>query len=132
MAMETELEQCEKLFAFLQGRMPDGVRVDEIRIPRLTPAQAWTVIWYLGELHWQVPDHIERCDICGDLFDSEGDGSCLDGGGYPYHFCGSCESGDEYYEKLRKHPELDPERMTLREAIDHEDWMGDGSGLAPE
>jgi len=58
-------------------------------VPQLTADQAWTVIWYLGNQYWQVPDFIERCDVCGDLFDSEQEGGYHEEGP-PYHYCDTC------------------------------------------
>lgn len=69
------LERTEELFAFLQGIMSATIYItDKDSIPKLTADQAWTVIWYLGEGHWQVTDYIERCDVCGKLFDSNKSG----------------------------------------------------------
>lgn len=83
----SDLDRTEELFAFLQGTVPEGYSIKPDHVPQLTDDQAWTVIWYLGNLYWQVTDHIERCDVCGDLFDSEGGGNCLDYGEAPYDFC---------------------------------------------
>ena len=84
---EKDLGKTEELFAFLQGETPAGCRIADADVPHLTDAQAWTVIHHLGNLHWQVPDFIERCGVCGDLYDSEREGVCLDFGGPPFHFC---------------------------------------------
>lgn len=97
----SEIEKTEALFRFLQGQLPDGCTIPEGSQPRLTPEQAWIVIWWLGNQYWQVPDYIERCDVCGDLFDTNSDGDCLDFGEAPYHFCGICEYGNEYADKQR-------------------------------
>jgi hypothetical protein len=80
MSDPTELEKTQELFNFLQGEVPESCKIDEAHIPKLTPEQAWTVIWYLGNQYWQVRDYIERCDICGDLYNSEESGDCLDFG----------------------------------------------------
>ncbi len=98
----TNLEMTEDLFAFLQGDVPAGCHY--IDVPHLTAAQAWTVIHHLGNLHWQVPDFIERC-ACGDLFDSELEGDCLDYGEFPFHFCGACCYGPEAEAKRASRPE---------------------------
>lgn len=94
-----DLECTEELFAFLQGTVPDGYSLKEEHVPGLTPDQAWSVIWYLGNLLWQVTDHIERCDVCGSLYDANGEGGCLDYGDAPYHFCGGCEFSEAYETK---------------------------------
>lgn len=101
----TELERTNDLFAFLQGEVPKGHKYKRSHQPKLTADQAWTVIWYLGNEYWQVPDYIERCDVCGDLYDSQREGSCLDYGKAPYGFCDSCENGEEYVKKMRRHPD---------------------------
>lgn len=93
----TDLEMTEELFEFLQGRLP-----------KLTPDQAWVVIWYLGELYWQVTDHIERCGVCGNLFDINNSGDCLDFGKAPYQFCDNCRDGEEYEQKSESR--LNPEK----------------------
>ena len=74
-----DLAKTEKLFALLQGTVPDGCQIVEEHVPNLTADQAWTAIRYLGNQYWQVPDFIERCDVCGDLYDSEAEGGrfCL-------------------------------------------------------
>jgi len=96
---KNDLERTEELFAFLQGTLPDGYCIEPASMPMLTAEQAWTVIWYLGELHWQVPDHIERCEVCGTLFDTESEGTCLDYGEAPCHFCDNCIYSQEYEAK---------------------------------
>lgn len=86
---EQEIERVEQLFAFLQGHLPEGYKYEESRIPRLTKEQAWTVIHFVQEMHWQIPDTIERCDVCGDLFHSECEGYYTEEGP-PYHYCDPC------------------------------------------
>ena len=87
---EDDLTKAEELFAFLQGDIPDGYKIAAEHIPRLTADQAWTVIWYLGNQYWRVPDTIERCDVCGELFDSNCEGGYTEEGP-PYHFCEACD-----------------------------------------
>ena len=107
----TELERTQELFEFLRGTVPDDCKIEYSHVPKLSPDQAWTVIWYLGNQYWQVPDFIERCDVCGDLFDSEREGECLDYGEAPYHFCDTCRDGDECNAKREK----DPDKSTVEE-----------------
>jgi hypothetical protein len=90
------LERTEELFTFLQGKLPEGYKIPDKERPNLTAGQAWTVIWYLGNLYWQVTDHIERCDLCGELFDTQRGGDCLDYGKAPYYFCDNCMASYEY------------------------------------
>jgi len=101
---KTDLERTEELFDFLQGKVPKGCTIARKRRPLLTQDQAWTVIWYLGNLYWQVTDRIERCCVCGGLFDTGNEGESLDYGKAPYHFCDNCLGSDEYALKLRRKP----------------------------
>ena len=101
---EKDLECTQELYDFLQGRMPKDITVRKAHRPKLTPEQAWTVVWYLGNAHWQVPDCIEKCEVCGDLYHAEEEGGCLDYGKSPYMFCGSCVEGDEYAAKEARRP----------------------------
>jgi len=98
----TELERTQELFDFLQGAVPEGYKIKKSHVPKLTAEQASTAVWYLQNLYWQPPDHIERCDVCGDLFNSHSEGDCLDYGSGPYHFCGSCCDGQEYAKKNKR------------------------------
>ncbi len=94
------LEMTEELFAFLQGEVPEGIRFGcDDEVPTLSADQAWSVIWFLGNLYWQVTDYIERCDVCGTLYNSHREGDCLDYGGMPYSFCQGCTEGEEYRDK---------------------------------
>lgn len=101
------LDRTNELFAFLQGRIPEGYKIPRAERPKLTADQAWTVIWYLGNQYWQVTDFIERCDVCGDLYHTHREGDCLDYGNPPYHFCESCMANDEYGRKQARRPKED-------------------------
>jgi len=103
-----ELERTEELFRFLQGQIPEGYKIAKSHIPKLTADQAWTVIWFLGNQYWEVPDFIERCGVCGDLYDSQSEGECLDFGKAPYHFCDQCSYGDVAGQKRRSR--LNPDK----------------------
>ena len=105
MSEPDDLARTQELFEFLQGRVPGGYKVRPEDVPNLTADQAWTVIWYLGSLYWQVTDHIERCDVCGTLHDTWSEGTCLDYGDKPYFFCDSCVCGPEYEAKLAQRSE---------------------------
>lgn len=98
---EKDLKKTEELFEFLQGNDPAGFKISRRCMPQLTPEQAWTVIWYLGNLYWQVTDQVERCDVCGDLFHTWNSGCCLDYGNPPYHFCDSCMESEAFAKKER-------------------------------
>lgn len=97
--IDNDLERTEELFAFLQGTLPEGYKVPKKDRPKLTADQAWTVIWYLGNLYWQVTDRIERCGVCGSLYHTHREGDCLDYGKPPCFFCGNCMASEEYRRK---------------------------------
>ena len=99
---KTDLERAQELFDLLQGTIPDGCQVKNWGIPHLTPNQAYTVIWWLGNEHAAISDRIERCDMCGDLYDGTESGWCLDFGKSPIFFCDACESTPEFEKKYRK------------------------------
>lgn len=105
-----DLELTEELFAFLQGTIPDGYHIRRGHMPKLTADQAWTIIWYLGGKYWQVTDHVDRCCVCGDLYDTHREGSCLDYGRAPYSFCEGCMASWEYAKKSQS--KLNPENLT--------------------
>lgn len=110
-----DLKQTEELFQFLQGNIPEGYRIAKKNVPKLTPDQAWTAIWYLQNLYWQPPDHFERCDVCQNIYNSWSEGGCLDYGRAPYHFCGNCIDGPVYAKKARSR--LNPDKEMRREYL---------------
>jgi hypothetical protein len=98
---ELDRKNTEELFSFLQGEVQEGHVIVPAHMPKLTPEQAATVIWFLGNQDWQVTDHVERCEVCGDWYNEWSAGECLDFGHAPYHFCGSCCDGEEAQRKRR-------------------------------
>jgi hypothetical protein len=105
---DKDLKFTEELFQFLQGNAPEGYKIRRGHMPKLTPDQAWTVVWYLGNQYWQVTDRVERCDVCGSLYHSWQEGHCLDFGKAPYHFCDLCTLTDEFAKK--ENSRLNPNR----------------------
>lgn len=101
---QTDLKRAQDLFSFLTGNVPDDITIKKSGVPKLTDDQAWNVIWYLGNQYWQVPDHIERCGVCGDLYNTHSEGECLDYGKAPYHFCDTCCHGDVANNKRARGP----------------------------
>ena len=97
----SDLERVHELHDFLQGITPKGYVIPPEDIPNLTEEQAWTVVWYIQNLYWQVPDNIGRCDVCGVLYDTDSEGDCLDYSDVPYHFCEGCMAGEEYAAKYK-------------------------------
>jgi hypothetical protein len=99
-----DLDRVNELFSFLRGYLPKDYKVDRASMTKLTAKQARTIIWYLGGLYWKVPDHIHPCCMCGDFFDKDREGDCLDYGKPPYFFCESCMSTDVYARKAMRDP----------------------------
>lgn len=68
MATDDDLNKTEELYAILQGEVPASCSIAADSIPRLTPDQAWTVIWYLfdtergGQIRETEPFYL--CDNC--------------------------------------------------------------------
>jgi len=137
MTEPTDLERTIELFEFLQGKVPEGMELDDV--PQLTPDAAESVLYVLREhksfKNWSIPDSIRRCDVprCGEWFDSDSEGDYLGFGEPPYHFCSGCEDGTEYREKIREAAEsmnsqarkIKEARRRLSEFMDRWDSLAD-------
>lgn len=62
------LAEAKSLFLFLQGKPGSGHH--KPKGLRLSATAAWNVIYYLQERWRLIPDSIERCSTCGEIFDS--------------------------------------------------------------
>ena len=72
----TPLEKVNEFYEFLtDSDTPEGVHAES---PKLAYELAFTVIWFLQEITHCLPEHIEQCKECFDLFDSDREGCCLD------------------------------------------------------
>ena len=71
-----ESDTMNELLRFLEGKFtPDTVKiVDKSKLPKLTPIQAWFVIYVLQEHFKVLPEKFEMCNECGRIFDSEMEG----------------------------------------------------------
>lgn len=88
-----DLERIDEFYRFLQGNVPDGIRLKRGHKPKLSEKKAFAIIWYLQEHLPILPDMIERCDKCGELYDSYSSG---------YHsekkgkcFCDGCSVNED-------------------------------------
>ena len=64
------------LYDYLAGKdMPAGVICWQ---PKMSREHAFDVIWFLQEQIHCLPDHIEKCDGCDDLYDTDCEGVHLD------------------------------------------------------
>lgn len=72
----SQCDAVDVLYRFLKGEgLPEGVTC---KMPKLKPKVAFDVIWFLQEVMHCLPDHIEQCEGCGCLFDSDSEGYHLD------------------------------------------------------
>jgi hypothetical protein len=76
---EKEFEKFEELYRFLRdGKLPEGMQMPKSHIPKMSGKKAFTIIWYLQEHLGVLPDNVEQCQDCQDLFDSDKEGFYLD------------------------------------------------------
>lgn len=81
------IEQAEDFYTWLQGYENDNFK--------LTPDQAFAVVYYLQEKLMVLPDHFEKCDYCDALYDTESEG--LYSEKKEKNACGCCEC--EYFDE---------------------------------
>lgn len=85
----SDLEWVNEFYHFLQGEAPENISLRKGYQPKLSEKKAYEIIWYLQEHFPIIPDHIERCDNCGELFD------CWSSGIYwqtkDKHYCDACD-----------------------------------------
>lgn len=68
----SQRDRIDELYKFLKGEeLPEGIYC---KMPKLLPKMAFTVIWFLQEHLHVLPDNIEQCDGCKELFDADGEG----------------------------------------------------------
>ena len=70
------LDKVRELYeALTEGKLPDGVGC---KLPKISKTRAFNLIWFLQEQTCCLPAHIEQCDNCKELYDSEQEGYHLD------------------------------------------------------
>lgn len=89
----TDEEWIEEFYQFLQGEIPDGIRIDDKESQlKLSPQQAYTVLWYLREHFPLLPDFFAQCDNCKSIYNSDNSGYYSEKGNEIGHsFCGGCD-----------------------------------------
>jgi len=93
-----DLQWVEEFNEFLTGAAPKTITMGRGHQPKLSAKKAYSIIWYLQEHFPLLPDHIEKCDHCNNLFDSYSTGYWCESRGK--HFCDqTCE---EYYNRTHK------------------------------
>jgi hypothetical protein len=75
------LEEAREFYGFLRGGdAPDGFVIRAK--PRLSANAAFSVLYVLQERYRLIPDTIEQCEACKELYDSEAGLCCsTDSGG---------------------------------------------------
>ncbi len=72
----SELDRVIEIYEYLAGGdMPGGVTCWQ---PKMSRKHAFDVIWFLQEVTHCLPDHIEKCKGCDNLFDTDCEGCFLD------------------------------------------------------
>lgn len=84
----TDLEWMDEFYKFLQGKVPEKISIGRGHQPKLSDKKANTIIWYLQEHMRILPDNIEKCDTCKELFDAHSEGIYWETKGK--HYCGGC------------------------------------------
>ena len=91
------LDKVTEFYDFLKGELPEGIGMPNN--PKIEEGQAFIIIWYLQEHFRIIPDCIDRCDVCGNLYDSDCSGNYTDNPNLKghHHFCGiDCESAHDF------------------------------------
>lgn len=86
---DTDLEWVDEFYRFLQGDIPKNISIGRGHKPKMSQKKANTIIWYLQEHFPILPENIERCDTCGELFDRHSSGIYWETKGK--HYCGGCD-----------------------------------------
>ena len=80
-----DFEQTQELMSMLtEGWLPEGWSLTHQ--PKLTPEEAFSVIYFLQEYLRVIPDHFEQCCICKELYDAGCEGYSIDGTDDPDEF----------------------------------------------
>lgn len=88
---KSDIDWLREFHSFLQGDVPEMMSIpEEIK---LSPKQAFSIIYYLQERLCVFPDNIEICSVCNDLYDSNSEGEYFELEGK--HYCGGCECSSE-------------------------------------
>ena len=99
---DSDIEKVREFYRFLTGeKMPEKISMRRGHAPKMTEKKAFAIIWYLQEHLSIFPDTIERCSVCGELFDSYSEGIYWQTKGK--HYCDVCSDIVPYnYDRGRK------------------------------
>ncbi|MEN6413455.1 MAG: hypothetical protein ABFC84_11985 [Veillonellales bacterium] len=65
-----DLDWVNEFYKFLMGEIPNGIYFGKGHAVKLSPNKAYSIIYYLQEHFSLLPDTIEQCSKCKDLYDS--------------------------------------------------------------
>lgn len=86
---DTDLEKINEFYRFLTGeKMPETISLCRGHAPKMSEKKAFAIIWYLQEHLSIFPDTIEKCSVCGELYDTGSEGIYWETKGRFY--CGGC------------------------------------------
>ena len=97
---EISLDEVKVFFAWLQGTPYKNMSLSSQ--PRLSPEEAFSIIYVLQEELHLIPDTIEMCLKCKELFDTKTEGRYIDEDSLDYagntydeadygNYCDNCE-----------------------------------------
>lgn len=87
---DSDLDKVTEFYDFLQGKIPENISLGRGHNPKLNKKKSFAIIWYLQEHFSILPDNINQCSICQDLYNSDSTGHYSEKQGK--HYCGSCDS----------------------------------------
>lgn len=67
-------EKIKNFFDYLQGTVPDNIKLGKHDQLKLTPKKAMSVIWFLQEHLNIIPTNFEMCSKCKNIFDVNNSG----------------------------------------------------------
>lgn len=99
---DTDIEKVREFYRFLIGEeIPSNISIQSGRRPKMSEKKAFSIIWYLQEHLSVFPDHIERCDICGSLYDTDSEGIYWETKG-KFYCGGCCDQVPQNYDRGRR------------------------------
>jgi hypothetical protein len=96
-----DLEWINEFYEFLQGKIPKEISMVNGHKPKMTAKKANSIIWYLQEHLRILPDNIEKCSSCDELYDSNSGGIYWESKGKHYCNCCSDQVPENYDNCLR-------------------------------
>ena len=87
---DSDLEKLDEFYRFLTGEeMPESISLGKGHKPKMSEKKAYSIIWYLQEHLSVFNDNIDRCNNCGELYDTHVEGIHWETKGKSY--CGACD-----------------------------------------